>query len=131
MRTNDELTLCVQTQRLAVCRLDSAASLPGWALDGPGFVSITRAGEELSLVCAEELVPGGVEAEKGWQALRVAGSLDLSLTGVLYSILEPLSRERIGVFVLSTFETDYILIKTRHLESAVQALSARFRVLRQ
>ena len=107
----------------AISRFYAGAEVPGWATAGPGQVlSLTRTSEELSIVCAEELVPGEVEASRGWGALRVRSRLDHSLTGVLASIATPLARAEIPIFTLSTFDTDYVLFPCQRLEEAVEAL---------
>jgi hypothetical protein len=107
----------------AVCRLDADGPLPAWAAGGP-FLSITRTADELSLVCREEVVPEGVRCERGWRCLRVAGTLDFSLVGVLASLLVPLAEAGVSVFAVSTFDTDHLLIRENHLARAVEALRA-------
>ena len=94
----------------AVCRLDKDAPVPDWAAGGL-FSSITRTAHELSVVCADAHVAVGVKKEGGWRVLMVEGPLDFSLTGVLASLTGPLAREGISVFALSTYDTDYLLVK--------------------
>ena len=106
---------------LAICRLETAASIPDWATRGR-FWSITRTEEELSMVCPEAQVPQGVKRETGWRALKVAGPLDFSLTGILTSLTAPLAKEKVSVFALSTYDTDYLLVKEEQLGKAIQAL---------
>ena len=113
--------LLVLPETYAVCRLEKDAAAPDWGTRGL-FSSITRTEEELSVVCAEAQVPGGVRREGGWRVLKVQGPLDFSLTGVLASLTVPLAREGISVFALSTFDTDYLLVKEEKLEKAIQAL---------
>jgi hypothetical protein len=103
-----------------ICRLAADAAVPDWVV-GP-FVSVTRTKDELSVVCREEAVPEGVRCERGWRCLRVAGTLDLSLVGVMASISVPLADASVPAFVVSTFETDYVLVKEARLEAAVAAL---------
>jgi hypothetical protein len=105
----------------AVCRLSPDAPFPEWATGGP-FVSISRSEEELSIVCREEAVPEGVRCERGWRCLRVAGALDFALVGVLASLLGPLAAAGISVFAVSTFDTDYLLVKDSGFAQAVEAL---------
>jgi hypothetical protein len=105
----------------AVCRLEKDAPAPDWGTRGL-FSSITRTEEELSVVCADARVPGGVKREGAWRVLKVEGPLDFSLTGVLASLTSPLAREGISVFALSTFDTDYLLVKEGKLEKAIQTL---------
>ena len=116
------LRLSVLPETLTICRLASDADLPAWATRG-GFSSATRTPEELSIVVAKERVPAGVRAEGAWRALKVAGPIPLSAVGILASIAEPLSRARISLFALSTFDTDYVLVVSDRLEDARLALS--------
>jgi hypothetical protein len=117
------LELLILDDRLAVCRLDRGDGIPSWATGG-GFFSITRTPDELSVVCPESAVPEGVRAETGWRVLRVAGTINLSVVGVLTSLTTPLAEAGIGVFALSTFDTDYLLVKEADLGGAIEALAA-------
>jgi hypothetical protein len=116
----------VLKERLAVCRLASAARIPAWALED-GFFCVVRTRDELSIVCGEDVcredrMPDGALAERGWVALKLEGPFPLSMTGVLASFLQPLAEARIPIFAISTFDTDYVLIKRENLEQAVVAL---------
>lgn len=122
--TEHSLTLNVLEERLAVCRLEPDAELPGWVSSGP-LLSVTRTAEELSVVCSEESVPEDVKHESGWRCLKLAGPFEFSLTGVLLSVLEPLAEVKVGIFAVSTFDTDYVLVKDEQLDFAVRALRAR------
>jgi len=104
--------------------------VPSWAAGGQ-FVSITRTDSELSVVCGQEAVPKGVRCERGWRCLRVAGTLDFSLVGVLASLLNPLAEAGISVFVVSTFDTDYLLVKEDNLEAATEVLARRGHAVRR
>jgi hypothetical protein len=86
------------------------------------FWSITRTEEELSVVCPEAHVPPEVKRETGWRALKVEGPLDFSLTGILASLTAPLAEEKVSVFAVSTYDTDYLLVKGEQLEKAIRAL---------
>ncbi|MCK9356567.1 MAG: ACT domain-containing protein [Dehalococcoidia bacterium] len=116
-------TLSLLPDIYAVCRLDRRAPVPDWATRGL-FSSVTRTAAELSVVCPDALVPAGVRKESGWRVLMVEGPLDFSLTGVLASLTGPLAREGISVFALSTYDTDYLLVKQEQCEKALQALRA-------
>lgn len=107
----------------AVCRLDKNAPVPDWATQG-FFFSVTRTAAGLSVVCPDARVAAGVKKESGWKVLMVEGPLDFSLTGVLASLTGPLAREGVGVFALSTYDTDYLLVKEEQLEEAIQVLRA-------
>lgn len=112
--------IAIQPETLAVCRLDAAAELPSWA--GGTFTSVTRTSLELSIVCAESNVPPGIPAERGFRALMVRGPLDFSLVGVLSSLADPLAQAGISIFAISTFDTDYILVRNDRLADAVLSL---------
>jgi hypothetical protein len=116
-------TLQLLAAHLAICRLAPSAAVPQWATGG-GFLSITRTEEELSLVCAESAVPHDAKCERGWRAFKVEGPLDFALTGVLASIAAPLAAARVSIFAVSTFDTDYVLVKEDALDEAVRALTA-------
>jgi len=118
---NPKLGLSILPETLAICRLEKHVRIPGWALGG-NFVSITRTSAELSIVCPQTQVPEGVKQDTGWRCLKVEGHLDLSSTGILASLTTPLAREGISVFVVSTYDTDYLLVKDRQLEKAVRVL---------
>lgn len=107
---------------LAVCRLDAAADLPLWAIGR--FVSCTRTDEELSIVCEAARVPADVRSETGWRAFKVAGPLELAQVGVLSALAAPLAAAGVSVFVVSTFDTDYLLVKEARLAEASRALEA-------
>ncbi len=127
--TAAKLKLSILPETLAICRLGRDAPFPAWALAG-GFVSLTRTAEELSVVCLQANVPEGVQQDGGWRCLKVEGPLDLSLTGVLASLAMPLAHEGIGVFAISTYDTDYVLVKREDLEKAAKVLRERIRASR-
>jgi hypothetical protein len=109
--------------RFAVCRLNADAAVPEWVV-GPGFVSITRTSDELSIVCAEDRVPAGMQCERSYAAMRVAGTLAPELVGVLVSLAAPLADARIPMLAIGTYDTDYVLVRHADLENAVEALRA-------
>ena len=115
------LSLILLEGNFAICRLAPNADVPSWVGDGP-FVSITRTSDELSIVCGQESVPDDVRCDRVWRCLRVAGTLDLSLVGVLASLLNPLAKAGLCVFALSTFDTDFLLIKEQELPTAIKLL---------
>lgn len=117
------LTLKVMSQTLAVCRLPPQDQLPDWALQG-AFFAVMRTPEELSIVCEQAQVPEDCLCEKNWRSLKVVGPLDFSLTGILSAIAAPLAAAHISIFALSTYDTDYVLVKGDKLEAAIAVLSA-------
>jgi uncharacterized protein len=116
------LSLELVAGRYAVCRLGASEPVPAWAGEGP-FVSITRTDAELSVVCPQEAVPAAVLAEPGWRCLRVAGPLGFGMTGILASLSGPLASSGVSIFVVSTYETDYLMVQERDLDRAVDALA--------
>jgi len=116
------LRLTLLDATLAVCRLDPRAPGPAWTEDS-SFVSLTRTAEELSVVCEERCVPSGVTAERGWRALKLEGPIPFTETGVLEALARPLAEAGIGIFALSTYDTDYVLVKEADLDAAVGALT--------
>ncbi|MCF8052242.1 MAG: ACT domain-containing protein [Desulfobacterales bacterium] len=106
---------------MGICRLDSGRPIPAWATKA-GFYSITGTSEELSVVCPEASIPDGVVCSRGWRLFRVKGPLDFSETGVLASLAGPLGRAGISIFVVSTYDTDMLLVRSEQLEAAVDVL---------
>ena len=116
------LTLAFLPDRYAVCRLGENDSVPDWAYSR-GFVSITRTQEELSIVCLQDSVPSDVSCRRDWRCLKVDGPLDLEQTGVLASLAGPLADAGIPVFVVSTYDTDYLLVSAPQATRAAEVLT--------
>ncbi|MDQ3283591.1 MAG: ACT domain-containing protein [Acidobacteriota bacterium] len=117
-----QLRLSILDARLAVCRLDANAPMPDWVRGS--FTSVTRTFDELSIVCDEAAVPDDVQAERGWRLLRVEGPIPFETTGVAAALVAPLAEARISVFLLATFDTDYLLLKEDVFERAIAVLRA-------
>lgn len=117
MRTR---TLRVLEGLYEVCRLDAAAEIPVWG-KGP-FCSITRTDAELSIVCPEGLSPLGTRREGGFALLKVEGPLEFSEVGVVASLAGPLASAGISIFVISTFDTDYLMVRQQNLGAACDSL---------
>ena len=116
------LALSLLSETFAICRLGPEAEIPSWALEGD-FFSVTRTQEELSLVCLQEKIPAKTRCEKDFRCFKVGGPLDFSLTGILSSLTIPLAQAGISVLAISTFDTDYLLVKEAQVDRAVQKLS--------
>ncbi|MCW8985460.1 MAG: ACT domain-containing protein [Thermoanaerobaculales bacterium] len=116
------LRFSVLAGEFSVWRL--AADAPSPSIESGSFLSVTRTDDELSIVSSSNDVPAGVTAEKGWRCLRVEGPLAFEMTGVLAALSAPLAQAEIPVFVVSTFDTDYLLVKAVDLEKACSALGA-------
>jgi hypothetical protein len=115
------LSLTVVQPRLAVVRLEAGSGMPWWAATS-SFLSFTRTADEDSLVCEETRVPEGLAAQPGFRALRVEGTLPFHLTGVLASLTTPLADAAVPVFVVSTYDTDYVLVDESVLPKAIEVL---------
>lgn len=123
-----KLTMKLLTEKYSVCRLDKNNLIPSWATNGE-FFSITKTEDELSIVCSQENLPHNmqyelinIQCEKDWRILKVEGPLDFSLVGILSSISGLMAQEQISIFALSTYDTDYILVKDNDIDSAINAL---------
>jgi uncharacterized protein len=119
--SNKILTMKLLKESLAVCRLNKNDTIPTFATKGE-FFSITKTEDELSIVCSCEVVPEGVKCEKDWRALKIEGPLDFSLIGILSSISSILAKNKVSIFAISTYDTDYILVKNKDLDNAIIAL---------
>jgi hypothetical protein len=109
----------------AICRLRASDRIPSWALElHEGFVSITRTPDELSIICAQEAVPPDTQVEEDWRALVVGGPIPFEATGVLSALAVPLADAGIPIFAISTYDTDYVLVREPNLERALQVLDA-------
>ena len=108
--------------RLTVCKV-AAPSEIDWNAE---ICFIGKTDEELSLVCREEdAPPNTAERDDGWRAFRIRGVLDFSLVGILAELSGILAAHRIGIFAVSTYNTDYILVKAENFEKALNVLSAK------
>ena len=105
---------------LTVCRLADASEIDL----KKDFYFLSRTDEEVSLVCRTEDTPANTAArDDGWRAFRIEGVLDFSLIGILSKISAILAENKIGIFAVSTYNTDYILIKEEHFDRAMRALA--------
>jgi hypothetical protein len=117
------MNVTVLPELLAVCRLAASDRVPSWALElHEGLVSITRTPDELSIVCPDAAVPPDVEVESGWRALKVPGPIPFDQIGILASLADPLAAAGVSIFAVSTYDTDYVLVKEADLERALAAL---------
>jgi len=118
--------------QLAVCRFPADAPLPAWVFHAEAeFWSLTRTPDELSVVCSEDDLPPSVDrdVERGWSAFQVVGPLPFGLTGVVSGLTAPLAAAGIPVFVVSTYDTDVLLVKRTDVEHAARVLARDFDVL--
>jgi hypothetical protein len=115
------ITLQALAGSYAISRLAPESPIPPWA-DGTGFVSISRSSEELSIVCLHSRVPGDTQTDAGWTAMRFLGPFAFGETGIVLSVVRPLSEGGLGVFVVSTFDGDHLLLKTADMPQALALL---------
>lgn len=115
------MQLSLLEEPLAVCRLGADAPLPPWARGG-ALLALIWDVDELTVICPESCLPPGQVAELGWRALKVIGPLDFSLVGVLASLAIPLAQAGISLLALSTYSTDYILVRETNLKGTLEAL---------
>lgn len=116
-------SLQILPDRMAICRLAPTAPVPDW-IEGSRFCSVTRTDEALTVVGSEALVPAGTLNEPGWWCFKVQGPLDFSEIGIIFSLTRPLADNDISVFVISTFDTDFFMVKETDLAKAIDALTA-------
>ena len=117
------LTLEVLPGLLAVCRLGPAQPVPEWVLRLP-FWSMTRTEDEISIVLPEALASPGWRQETGFRALKVRGPLDFGLIGVMARLTVALATAHVSLIAISTFDTDYVLVKADRLDDTLVALTA-------
>src|SRR5437899_1956900 len=115
------LELTLLPERFAISRLAATSPIPAWATQGP-FFSVTRTGDELSVVSELSLIPPGIQSQPGWRVLKVHGPFVLSEIGVLAALATPLAEAKISLFAVSTFDTDYLLVASEALLAAISTL---------
>lgn len=117
------LTMKLLEEKYGVCQLEAYDEIPEWASKGE-FYSITKTRDELSIVSCQDNIPDGVKCQGDWRILKVQGPLDFSLIGILASISAVLAKQKISIFVISTYDTDYILIKEKDIKKSIDSLLA-------
>jgi len=108
-------------ERFAVSKIDPDQEMPSWASEGP-FSSVTKTSDEISVVSLERVVPDDILSERGWRCLRVEGPIPFFVTGVAASFASPLAAAGISIFIVSTYDTDYVFVKEGVLSVAVEVL---------
>ena len=116
------LNLSILEPSFAVCRLDKADPDIATGLEGP-FSSLSVTEDEISLVCVESAAPEGADVEGGWRCLKVEGPLNFSEVGILSSLTTTLADAGVSLFAISTWETDYLMVKEETLARALEVLS--------
>ncbi|MCD8483591.1 MAG: ACT domain-containing protein [Verrucomicrobia bacterium] len=115
------MKLRILDEALSVVHYNPDYPIPVWATGGP-FFSITRTQDELSIFCCTRTIPEGIQAVHGWRAFMVVGPIDLELSGIISLLAMPLAAKQIPIFSISTYETDYMILRDHHLDEAVDVL---------
>ena len=118
-----KIVLSILEETYIIHKLDQSTNLPEELIECE-FYSLSNSQEELSLVCPEQILIQSENSSPNWKCLKVAGPLDLKLTGILAGLSDTLEKAKISIFAISTFETDYVLIQKQVLETAKSALKS-------
>ena len=110
------------SEKYAVCRLNCNEKIPTW-INTEKFYSITKTEDELSIVCLDENISENIKCERDWRIFKILGPLDFSLVGILSKISTLLAENAISIFAISTYDTDYILVKGKDAEKTVRILT--------
>ncbi len=113
--------LAVLRGNFGICHFGAKALVPSW-VDHGAFWSVSRTPDELSIVCGEDHIPSGVQAERGFSCLKIISPLEFSSVGVLAALTAALAAGDISIFAVSTFDTDYLLVRQTDLPDAIDAL---------
>jgi hypothetical protein len=116
--------------KFAICRLEKSAPIPEWLKEST-FFTVSRTYDELSFVCSQESIPECIKCDRDWRCFQVEGPLAFSETGILASLATPLANAHIPIFVFSTYDTDYIMVKDGDLEKAIATLRAERHAIRR
>jgi uncharacterized protein len=116
-----KLTLILQKETMAVCRLSPEEEVPAWVLKEP-FYCVTHTADELSIILPQSKLPVDWKAERDWRIFKILGPLDFNLIGILASIANPLALASIPINALSTYDTDYVMVRTWELEQTCKVL---------
>ena len=114
--------LKVMREKMSICRMPADSLVPMSVFESD-FFSITRTSDELSIVCGDVYIPADVKRESDFRVIKVDAKLDFSLVGIIAGISAILAEKEISIFVVSTYDTDYILVRASALDAAVNALT--------
>jgi hypothetical protein len=120
--TQRQLKLSLLKDKYAICTLPKDAPIPDWALT-QSLISITRSEKELTIVCRQDIIPSEPQSDLNWRCFRIDGSFDLNQIGVISSISSPLADAGVSIYVISTYDTDYFLVKENNLDKTISTLS--------
>ena len=117
----NQLPMMVLPGDYSLCRLPAGSSLPVWVLSSE-FYNLTNTSDELSVVCESKYVPANIQQDANWKLLKISSVLDLSLTGITAKFASALAIAGVNLCVIATFDTDYIIVKSIKLPTAIAAL---------
>lgn len=115
------LTLILQKETMAFCRLSTQDEIPSWVYQEP-FFCITHTKDELSIFLAQNRVPKNWKIVGNWRVFKISGPLDFNLIGIIASVANPLALASIPVNAISTFDTDYVMVQEAELKQACEIL---------
>lgn len=114
--------LLLLSEKFAICHLDKHSPLPSWLSIKDNFLSITKTDNELSIICPEDQLSGGVLAEKNWRVFKIEGPLGFVLTGIVASLSRPLAEANISILYISSYETDHLMVEEKNLSQTIKIL---------
>jgi uncharacterized protein len=106
-----------------LARLAADAPVPVW-FNGPGFAALVRASDETTVVCEQDRIPEGITSDLYWRCFRSLGPIAFDATGIVLSIIAPLSQQGIGVFVVCTYDGEHVLVSQKDWDRSQTALVA-------
>lgn len=110
-----------------IYKLNPNQAVPELLFKSPHFFSVTKTDEELSVVCESSIIIHNfTDCQKDFKALKVEGILDFSLSGILYRLAKPLKKAQISIFAISTYNTDYLLVRSDAINKAISVLKTNF-----
>lgn len=121
------MELKIINQEFSICKVEDLTQIDY----ADEFCFIGKTDEELSLVCSRDLIPQNtIVCDSGWKAFRIEGILDFSLVGILSKISTLLADNKIGIFAISTYNTDYILVKEENFKNAIKVLECNGHIIK-
>ena len=118
---SDKLKISILPDSLVICQFPKDTPIPLYVFAST-FFSITQTEDELSVVCDQSVIPANVKKVEDWRAFKVEGPLDFSQVGILSSLATPLAENQIPIFAISTYDTDYLLVQSKHFGEAKKVL---------
>ena len=117
-----QLQLSLLDEMYGICVFPNNAPIPEWVVTA-SLCSITRTKKELTIVCPQNIIPDEIEHDRNWRCFRIDGSFDLNQIGIISSLAVFLAQAGISMLVVSSYDTDYILVKEEKVEQAIAVLS--------